>query len=145
MKNILFERLVPTHDLLHENKLYFCHNDCNEVIPLMSFISRYFMQAVIRDWPDTELKVFHLAQNEKKPSNQICYSAYFKTVKKRKVDITFNEIKFLTKPTMKNTKNIICKIREFCLTFLPMIRIKKKQKKNLKHEKMFEKTSKWVF
>ena len=45
-------------------KFHFCQNDFNEITPAINFISGCFLQTVIRDRPDTKLKIFHFARNE---------------------------------------------------------------------------------
>ena len=48
-------RLGFTYHLSREMNFFF-QNDHKEIIPTISFISRYFTEAVIRDWQDTKLK-----------------------------------------------------------------------------------------
>ena len=45
-------------------KFDFCENVRNEITPTGSFISGFIMQTVIRNWLDTEIKIFHFARNE---------------------------------------------------------------------------------
>ena len=53
------------HDILSpEMKFRFCQNDCSEITPSPSFNSGCIMWTLERDWPDTEMKIFHFAQNE---------------------------------------------------------------------------------
>ena len=53
-------------------KFHFCKNDCNEVTPAISFISGYFMPAVIRDLPDIELKKNNFERNEISCKQPLC-------------------------------------------------------------------------
>ena len=45
-------------------KFNFCENDHNELILAMGFISGCIMKTIIKNWPETEMKIFHLAQDE---------------------------------------------------------------------------------
>ena len=42
---------------------WFCQSDCSEMVPAMSFISSFITLAVMRNWPDTEMKIFHFVRN----------------------------------------------------------------------------------
>ena len=58
-------------------KFHFCQNDGNEKTPAMSFILVYFMKAVIRDWWETDLKIFHVTRNEILCKHPLNYSNFF--------------------------------------------------------------------
>ena len=66
--------------LSHEMKFHFCQNNRDEKTPAMNFISGCIMWTVIRNWPDTEMKIF-ISPKMKSHLNTLYFSLSYAEVK----------------------------------------------------------------